>query len=423
MKRKFKILYISHSPYFNGAEICLLTLVKIINKDLFEPIVVFPAPGPLVEEMKSIGVKTYISPIERWIRFGFEKPVRDSNMSYRVQMIARIIDEEAIDLVHTNSSVVLEGAIAAKYKNVPHVWHIHEFLKEHPELSSCLPLAFVYEIISYLSKKIVCVSDFTKSQFEPIAVNDKLTTIYNGVEINENFQEYNFLRSNLGIKDNELIAVVVGLLTEAKGYQNLLETASLIRKKGNNTKFVWIGGSSKKNLRNFNLKIRNSGLKNSVTYLGFRKDIQAILRCSDLLISPSIMENLSLSILEAMAAGLPVIATDCGGTYECVVNGQTGFIVPVNDSIKLSEKIIEISYDEKKRKMFGENGFTRFLNNFSANVYVEKFENLYSEILDGRELKPISTKEKMLMDSFLQVYDVISKNHWKVLKMKNKNIY
>jgi glycosyltransferase involved in cell wall biosynthesis len=179
---------------------------------------------------------------------------------------------------------------------------------------------------------------------------------------------------------------------------------------------VWIGGSSKKTLRNFNLKIRNLGLKNSVTYLGFRKDIQAILRCSDLLISPSLMENLSLAILEAMAAGLPVIATNCGGSCECVVDGQTGFIVPVNDSIKLSEKIIEISGDEKRRKMFGENGFTRFLNNFSANVCVGKFEKLYSEILNDREFKPISAKEKMLVDSFLQVYEIVSENHWKLLR-------
>ncbi len=414
MNKKLKILYVSHSPYYNGAEICLLTLVKNINRNLFEPIIVFPYSGPLLEEMKNLGIKTYIFPLERWIRYKFEKPVKNSDINSRSQKIEKIIEEESIDIVHSNSSVVIEGAIAAKKKNIPHIWHIHEFLKDHPELHPCLPLPLIYKIISTLSEKIVCVSDFTKKQFIPIVDEEKLITIYNGVEGNKGYSE--LLRENLGIANDEIIAVTVGMLTERKGYPNLLESVVVVKKNGCKVKFLWVGESSKETLLIYNAKIKELGIKDSVIYLGFRKDISDILINSDLYICSSVNEAFPLVVLEAMSEGLPVISTNWGGASECVVDKETGFIVPVNDPVKLGEKIIELCTNEEKRKLFGEKGLKHFKKNFNANVYAEKFEKLYMQIINNRDSVPTSIKDKMLIDSFMQIYQLISDNHWKVLK-------
>ena len=184
MSNKIKILYISHSPFINGAEICLYNLVKNLNKDIFEPIVLFPEQGPLIEKINDLGIKTYIRPLERWIRFNFDKKVKNSNLLLRSQSILDIIDRESINIVHSNTSVIIEGAIAAKLKSVPHIWHIHEFLNGHIGLKSVIPLPLVYFAISYLSTKIVSVSEYARSQFEFSDDNKKFVVIYNGVEEN-----------------------------------------------------------------------------------------------------------------------------------------------------------------------------------------------------------------------------------------------
>lgn len=412
--RKIKILFISHSPHFNGAEICLFTLIKNIDRSLFEPIVVFPYPGPLHKVVKSLGIKIYISPLERWIRYKYDKPIPNSDLQSRTQMIIKIIEKESIDIVHTNTSVILEGALASKIKNVPHIWHVHENIKESTELNPCLPIPITYEFMSHLSSKIISVSNFVKEQFNTI-INEKLiTTIYNGVKENK-ASVNNELRNKLGIKNDEIIAITVGVLSEAKGFDNLLNAATIVRDKGIKIKFLWVGGEINKNLKDFNKKVKKLGLKDSVSYLGFRNDIPELLKSSDFLICTSVMETLSLVILEAMAARIPVITTECGGPSECVIDNVSGFIVPINDSNRLSDKIIEISSDRVKRNRFGMNGLKRFVEYFRENLYIEKFEDLYVGIINENTDKTVSDKERNLIESFFQIYNIFSDHHWKAL--------
>lgn len=412
---KTKILFISHSPFLNGAEICLYTLVKNINRNEFEPIVLFPFSGPMVDKIKKQNIKTYISPLERWIRFKFDKPLANSNIQARINGITDIIEKESIDMVQTNTSVILEGALAARIRNIPHIWHVHENLKRYSELNPVFPLPIVYWIMSYLSDKIVCVSNYGLKQFETFAEETKLEKIYNGVEVPPPLSK-TAIREKLNIGKDETTAVTVGLLTESKGCFELLEAASIIKKSGNKMKFFWIGGASKKDISDFKTKVKRLKLKDSVFYLGFIDNIGAILNGFDLLICPSKNESLPLVILEAMAAKLPVISTDWEGVSESVKDGNTGFVVPLNDPIILSEKIIEVINDDKKKKIFGENGEQYFKENFTASKYSEKFENLYLDIMKKRKVKGVSEKERILTESFLQIFETASDNHWKRLK-------
>jgi glycosyltransferase involved in cell wall biosynthesis len=412
LENKIKILYISHSPYLNGAEICLYKLIKNINKDIFDPVVVFPEHGPLVEKFRNMGIKTYILPLERWIRFKNDIQSKNTDMFSRSQNIVKIIENESIDLVHTNTSVILEGAIAAKLKGIPHIWHIHEFLNGHTDLISVVPLPVVYFAMSFLSDKIISVSDFTRSQFEPINDNRKFTVLYNGIEEN-NISASNNIFPDYQENNNEIIAVTIGLLTEAKGFNNLIETAALVRNKGRKIKFYWIGEAFKSPLQKFKLKIKKLGLKDSVIFLGFKSNIQEVLKSADLLISFSQNEALPTVILEAMAAEKAVIATNCGGTSECVIDGVTGYLVPVDNPVEMSNKIIELTDDSQKRKSFGENGLKRFRENFNIKTYKEKIEKLYLDVYNEKSQKLINEKEKTLIKAFLQMYEQISKYSWK----------
>lgn len=414
--RKTKILYISHSSFFNGAEICLLTLLRNLDRELVEPVVVFPGKGPLIEVLEGLGIKTYITPLERWIRFKYDRPA-DTGLDSRVHTLIGIIESEQIDLVHTNTSVVMEGAIAAKIKRIPHIWHIHEFLKDNTELYASLPLPVIYYLISLLSDKVISVSNFVSSQFRSAVENNKIVTIYNGVEENHSPQDLS-IRHEFGIKDDEILAVALAILTESKGYKNLLEAASEILKKGIKVKFLWAGGSDKKTLRDFEKQVKKLGIKDSFIYAGFRKDIQKLLRNTDILICPSKMETLSLAILEAMAAGKPVITTDCGGPTECVVNDQTGYIVPVDDNLGLSKAILNLCTSKQIRDTFGKNGLDRYKEIFSAGIYAKNIQDSYTGLIDDKTRSEDIESERTLIDSFIQVYQGISDSHWKTLISK-----
>jgi len=408
LNRKIKILYISHSAYLNGAEICLYKLVKNINKNIYQPIVIFPENGPIIGKFNELGVKTYILPLERWIRFKYDKKLNKSNISSRCKNIMEIIEKEEIRVVHTNTSVILEGAIAAKLKGIPHIWHIHEYLKGHPDLKTIVPLPLVYLIISFLSYKIVSVSNFAQSQFDSVSDNSNQIVIYNGIDEKENCEINHVLKDFKEKYSDEIIAITIGLLTESKGYENLLEAAYLVQKKGYKVKFLWIGDAFNKSLRNFKTKIKKLGIKNTVFYLGFQPDIINSLKYTDMLISSSQNEALPTVIIEAMAAERAVIATNCGGTSECVVDGVTGILVPVNDPIRLSEKIIEMAIDTQKRKKLGENGLKRYQEKFTSSTYIREFEKLYSDTLDNYPVNSNLGFESNIVESMMQIYEHLS---------------
>jgi glycosyltransferase involved in cell wall biosynthesis len=422
LNSKIKILFISHSPHFNGAEICLLALVKNINRDLFEPVVAFPYTGPMVDEMIAMGIKTYISPYERWIRFAFDKPIKSPEISKRVSYLVSIIQEESIDIVHSNTSVVAEGALAAKISGKHHVWHIHEYLTGHPELIPNIPLPLVHLVIEELSDAVVCVSNYVKKQFKYISNNNKFITIYNSTHDNFVNQNNIDIRNFLGLDRNSFISVTVGLLSQTKGYILWLDAVDICLRENSKLKFLWVGGAHKKDLKAFNAKVKKMGIQNSVFYLGFREDVPAILHGCDLLVCTSLTETFSLSILEGMSSGLPIVTTDCGGPAEIVVNNETGYVVDSGNSSKIADKIIELSNDEVKRKKFGNKGKDRYETLFKLDKYVINFEKLYMDILNRKINEKSSAKAQSYINSFLSVYGKVSQDLWKVDSWNESNL-
>ena len=404
---KIKVLYISHTPQIGGAEVCLQTLIRNLNRKWIEPVVIFPTEGPIKEKIESLGVKTYLSPLEWWIR-----DIRDFDLvggSFRVcvQRIGEIIDAEKPDIVHSNTSVICEGAIAAKVKGVRHIWHVHEKLEGHPNLKAVLPFPLIYWAMDMLSDRIVVVSNATKGQFEDLISPDKVLTIYNGIDVDgfKGFDDSSSLRKELGLTDNSIIALTVGSIVKEKGYDILLDAASLMMKKGGNVKFLIAGGGRSEEVTSLLKKMEVMGLTNTVYYLGFREDIHNVIYNSDFLILPSHIEAFPVSILEAMASSKPAIVTDCGGPSEMVINGKNGFIVPVNDPESLCKKVLELASDSEKIKEMGKNAFRVFNGKFSADIYAGHFEDLYREIVTLGKPLSISRREEVLLKTFLEAYE------------------
>jgi hypothetical protein len=221
---KKKILFLSHTSGISGAEECLLTLVKYLDRERFEPLVVMPPPdGPLREAMEQLGVRVLVRPLRWWATAPSGNRLRElaldfyrvlvqclgvaprapilkayrsamgllnapahgdieNDLEQRVLDLEQIIREENIALVHSNTSVIWEGAFAASRAGVPHVWHLHEIMKGYPHLTMLLPLGMVYSVMTKLSDRVVTVSDAVRDSIPGAVSRRNLLTIPNGID-------------------------------------------------------------------------------------------------------------------------------------------------------------------------------------------------------------------------------------------------
>ena len=406
---RIKILFVSHSSSIGGAEKCLLTLVKHLDRNQFEPIIILPSEGFISREMIKLGVKTYIFPLRCWIRDSADPGLEDSDILDRVQNIKQILEIEKPDIIHSNTSVVWEGAIAAKLQSIIHIWHIHEILENHPRLKPLFPLPLVYWGIDFLSDRVVVVSNAVKETFSGIIPPKKLMTVYNGIDA-ERFNQINgtSIRQELALPSDTHLAVSIGTVIKEKGYDNLIEAAFLTKKRLANLKFIIVGDGMTERVRELKKKIVRLNLKDCVYYLGYREDIPGILKDSDFLIISSITEAFPLVALEAMAQGKPIVATNCGGIPELVSDGETGFLIPINSPESLCEKILHMIKDNDRMKIMGNMALTRFDQNYRAETFTLHFENLYRELIRTHKQKSLSKNEEMLMKIFLESYRDLS---------------
>jgi glycosyltransferase involved in cell wall biosynthesis len=408
---KIKVMYISHSPELCGGEICLLNLLKQIDRNRYDAVVVLPVDGPLRAKIEEIGYKTYLSPLEWWVKVEGSFHYKSITVTDRLQGILNIIDDEKPDLIHTNTSVVFEGAIAAKIRNIPHIWHIHEVLNGHPTLEALFPLPVFYRIIEQLSDKVIVVSNDMKKELSSFVSYNKLKTIYNGIDTStfNNIVDTS-IRQEFSIPDDYLIAITVATIHKYKGHDNLLESASLAKQKGCKIKYLLVGPGSSENIDNLNNNINRLKLKGDVIYTGFRNDISRLVSGSDFFVLPSVKEGFPLVVLEAMALKKPIIATDCCGPADMIDDGKTGYLVPVANPVTLSDKIIELAKDKALIKNMGLASYDKYNDNFTLKVYADSFTNLYNELIRTSAKTILTESDTVFVLSLLIMYQQYVEN-------------
>lgn len=211
---------------------------------------------------------------------------------------------------------------------------------------------------------------------------DQVNLIYNGVDLipfNKQFDRES-LRDSLGVGRSTLLITVVANLIPYKGHSDLLNGMAHVSQR---LSIPWcllcIGrndgiGDSLRDLA------RKLNLNSCVIWTGVRSDVPALLSASDIAVLPSHEEGFSNSILECMAAGLPMVVTDVGGNAEAVLDGDTGYVVPPRDPIALGEAILKLALDLNRCEM-GSRGRERAEKNFSMASCLDGYEALYNEQL------------------------------------------
>lgn len=369
MNQKRRILHLNNTSSIGGAEQVILNLTEFVNSDRFTSYVGVFREGELVSGLR-----------KRNIRFLW---LKESTQVYDYKFLRnliQIIKQNRIDLIHSHTwGMDFYAYWASKILKIPMITTVHNRYYIFEKWSR----RFSYKVFISHIKKIIAVSQDIKN----LLINalklspEKVELIYNGIDTHkfENKENLEDIRKELKLSRDELILGNVGNLREVKDHHTLILAFNKVSSLFPQVKLLIIGeGELKSNL----LKLCSElGLEKKVLFLGHREDVPSLLNLMDVFVLSSRLEGCSISILEAMASGKPVIATRVGGNPELMLEGKTGFLVPSAEPDKLAERIILLLKDENLRRKMGEEGKSRVKEKFSLERMIVNYEAIYSSIL------------------------------------------
>ena len=218
-----------------------------------------------------------------------------------------------------------------------------------------------------------------------IVAAKKIKVIYNGVDMRRvasTTRSTAAIREELDVLESEFLWLAVGRLEEPKAYPILLDAFSRLNR-GTAARLLIAGeGPLRVPLTD---KIRERGLTEVVSLLGPRSDVPDLLAAADALVLSSAHEGMPNSVMEALAAGLPVVATDVGGIRELVHDRRSGFIVPPGDPVRLSEGMQQMmALPREQRKRMGVTGQAYVAQRFDTEAVANEWERLVLQLVDGR---------------------------------------
>ena len=375
------ILYLHAGAEKYGADKILLELVTGLDKSKFHPIVVLPNDGILKDKLIENGIETYVVhyPILRRKYFNL-KGIINYGLSYfgKSNEIVKLLKNKKIDIIHANTTAVLEGIYLKKKLKCKLIWHVHEII---------LKPAIINKIISYLigryADKCVAVSKAVKKHLidSKFVDEDKVEVIYNGVDT-ERFNpnvENKYLYKEWNIPNEAIKVGMIGRVNAWKGQNDFLDAAEGLLKKYSNL-YIFIVGSAfageEWRVDELKKKIADSKNRDRIVFSEFRTDTPEIHSFFDVLVLPSTNPDpLPTVVLEAMGCGTPVVGYNHGGVTEMVVSGETGLLAEVKNSKDLERKIQQVL--ESDYRLMGQKAHDRAVKNFSEHSFISNFSKVY----------------------------------------------
>ncbi|AUX38260.1 MULTISPECIES: glycosyltransferase [Sorangium] len=372
-----KVAHVVLSLNVGGLERVVLRLLERTARDRFAPIVcALEEPGALAEELARLGVPLVVLP---------RRPGLDPGLPVRLSAWLR---REGIRLVHThNPGPHLYGALAAglaRAASLPggggprviHTKHGRNYPKQRRKV-------LVNRLAAALTDRVVAVSDDARAVTLEVERVDpaKVVTILNGVDTDV-FRpgDAGAARARLGVPTSGYHVGCVARLSPEKDHATLLAAFARLRGVRPDAHLTLIGdGPLRPALEEQAARL---GLGGAVTFTGTRGDVAELLPAFDVFALASLTEGISLTLIEAAAAGLPIVATRVGGNPEILEEGSTGLLVSPGAPEPLAAALEAVAVREDRAAM-GERGRARVVERFGVDQMVRAYEELYAEVLGG----------------------------------------
>ncbi|NQT89925.1 MAG: glycosyltransferase family 4 protein [Candidatus Omnitrophica bacterium] len=378
---KKKIAHIITQLELGGAQKTTLLILKYLNTDKYEPHLITSTDGPLADyayslpQLKIFNVSSLTSRIN---------PFRDIISFFK---ILRYLKREKISIVHTHSTkagiIGRWAGTLAGCQSIFHTVHGWPFYIEANGFFRSI-LLFFERATSSITERIVVVSnaDLQAGLKRVCKDRSKYVKIYYGIESQlfrgksgTDPQQRTPLFKSLNIDQGRCVVGSIACFKPQKAPQDLIKTASLVIDRDKDTQFLLIGdGALRQGYEDISLSL---GLKPQMKFLGWRHDVNALLSVIDILVLTSHWEGMPVVLLEAMASGVPVVATDVGGVSEIVKHGLNGFLEKKGACEDLAGDILTLIKSPGKRREFSDNARRSFLETFDITCMMDGIHRLY----------------------------------------------
>jgi glycosyltransferase involved in cell wall biosynthesis len=386
-----RVVYFHDSHGYGGMELYLLRLIRHLDSQRYTPAVFVPgfndryftSSPQFIEEVKEAGI-TVLRP-----------PDPGKIAAYRgmreMASMARMFKSHQADIVHIHtcrSEGARKTTLAARLAGVSGVVRTEHF---PPSVTFRPASRFLVKSFDLLTDTIVTGSQGDRQEQLDLLKRDpkKVVTSYNSVEwgLYNPDHDINAAKQRLGLDTSLPVIGTVGRLVEQKGHKYLIEAhAQIIRQYGPVNLLLVGDGELRQELE---AQVQRCGTADFVHFAGFQKDVAPFIQACDIGVMPSLFEVFSLSMLEFMALGKPVVASDHSSFLEAFTDGVNGLIVPRRDSERLAEAILRLLANEKMRDQLGKAGLQRVRENFSFERLAQDMMNLYDGLLSHKALKSV----------------------------------
>ncbi len=372
------VLHVVSDMY--GSSKVLLQAVTALKARGHKVCVVVSENGPLTDALELEGIETKI------IRLGIlrRRYLNVLGLLNRIGVLTRaffalkkLCKQNQIDIIYTNTAPVIIGGILSIFTGIKNVWHLHEILE---------PSSFMHRFFGWMinatAQKVIVVSDAVYNNWAGRIDTSKMVKVYNGFEASDinvgvnvgaNANNIKPLREQLNLNDNTLLVGMVGRVNLIKGQFYFIQIAAAAKAAGLNCHFVMIGDAYKGYeylYPQLESQIATLGLQNSITNLYYQPNAASLIQQLDIFVLPSIKpDSFPVVILEAMAAGKPIIATNQGGAQEQIDDCVTGFLVPINDATIAAQKLGVLVNNPDMRTRMGQAGAKKLQEQFSLATF------------------------------------------------------
>jgi glycosyltransferase involved in cell wall biosynthesis len=388
--RPLRVLHIITRMIVGGAQESVLLNCDLVDRGRYaSEILTGPqtgAEGSLMDEARTRGIPLHVEPMLVRELHALKDPVA-------MARLIRFLRRDRFDIVHTHTAKAATlGRIAARVAGVPvvvHTVHGWVFTAEHPAWQSRIYLE-IERLLAPLCDALVVVAENDLEEGLSLGVGrpDQYVLIRSGIELGA-YRDPSLLRSEarqrLGLPEDAFVVGSIGRLSPPKCPEVAVAAFAQVAVQLPSAHLVIVGDGWQR--AGVEVEIGRLGLASRVHMLGLRMDVPQLLRAFDVFLLTSSHEGLPRTIPQAMAAGLPVVATRVGGVPNAVVEGETGWLTSPGDAGAMAERVLALARDPEAARSMGDAGRAR-VDEFSADRMARQLEQLYDRLVRDRLPRP-----------------------------------
>ena len=363
------VLYVTErSDFFGGGQRSLRDLLSVLDRRLYRPIVILPEDGPLAFALRADGVVTRLLPLPRL------GPGSLLEAPLALKALASLARRRGAVLLHSDAPrAALYAGLVARLLRLPHVWHVRASRPSSETADRAL---------AALARRIVAVSEAAARRSRALRRSPRVAVVPTGIQAAALFDRAT-ARTRLGLPQRATVLGVVGRLEKDKGGEDAIAALARLPAADPSWLLVFVGapGEDAAYVPYLERQASNLGLGEKVRFCGPRSDAAALLPGFDVLLHPSHHEALPRVLIEALQAGVPVVAAAAGGSAEVIEDGVCGLLVPPRDPEALAAAAARLLGDEGLRSACIAAGTERARVRFGIETMARRIEAIYAELL------------------------------------------